>query len=253
MGNKKTSLKNIIKRIVLFIRKLLLPVSETWCNISAFCAKKAYKNKFDIEWKYCCGNEPEFFDHNIDLYWKWKAEGNSDWLERGVLNIFAIKMFENPVALELCCGDGFYTNYFYAYDCSKVYACDYDEKAIRMAEKKKRSNVIYEVIDIRSDLNKYDKIFTNVIWDASMAYFSADDIDKIIINVKNLMNPDGIFSGSTLLDKDGFKYNISQFKSIEEVRKFFESHFKCVKIIGRTTDKRVNVYFYASDSLLPFS
>lgn len=99
-------------------------------------------------------DKPENFDHEIDLYWLWGASGRSDWLERGVYNVQALKMFEKPIVVELCCGDGFNAKSFYSNSAIKVMACDFDKSIIRTAKRKnQRKNIVYKVADIRNGIN----------------------------------------------------------------------------------------------------
>ncbi|MCH5266996.1 MAG: class I SAM-dependent methyltransferase [Lachnospiraceae bacterium] len=100
-------------------------------------------------------DNPENFDHEIDLYWQWDAKCVPYWLERGVYSVQALKIFDNPIVIELCCGDGFNAKHFYSTSADKIFACDFDKAIIRTAKRKnKRDNIVYKVADIRDGINK---------------------------------------------------------------------------------------------------
>lgn len=124
-----------LKRIYKFIT---VPVYKLEGTIAKKFIAHAYKRLFFSEW---CVDNPEQFDHDIDLYYQWPSSNNPHWLERGVYNLIAIKQYENPVLIELCCGEGFNTTRFYSKSCKKIWACDFDRKAIKEAKK----NIPYQM------------------------------------------------------------------------------------------------------------
>ena len=74
-------------------------------KLSAF----THRQQLQVEWE--IGPLPEWFDHNLDLYYQWRAQRNPLWLERGCFSSLALA--GNPRLLELCCGDGFNSFHFY--------------------------------------------------------------------------------------------------------------------------------------------
>ena len=87
---------------------------------------------------------------------------NPMFFERGVFNRLAIR--EDSEILELSCGDGFATKYFYSQKAKKVIAVDYDKRAIDRAKKINNSNNIeYLCMDVKENLPAGE--FDNVIWD----------------------------------------------------------------------------------------
>lgn len=142
-----------------------------------------------IQWSLPPG--PEFFDHQIDLFYQWLARRNSIWLERGV---FGSLVLRGGRVLELACGDGFNTRNFYSLRSERVVACDFDPKAIKTAqEKNKASNIKFLLADIRTEMPEGK--FGNVIWDAAIEHFTPDEIAKILAGIKLRLTDDGILSG----------------------------------------------------------
>lgn len=88
-----------------------------------------YKQR--LESIYYGPNPPAWFDHRIDLYYHWPR--NLFWVERGV---FPRKyMFKGCKVLDLFCGDGFFSYYFYSTIADEIDALDLDPQAIAHAKK----------------------------------------------------------------------------------------------------------------------
>lgn len=143
----KLFFKRILKKITVPIFGCITVVARKLCSV-------AYRGLFHFEWFV---DNPENFDHEIDLYWQWNAKCLPYWVERGVYSVQALKMFEHPIVIELCCGDGFNAKHFYSTSADKILACDFDKAIIRTARKKNgRNNIIYKLADIRDGI---DQIF----------------------------------------------------------------------------------------------
>ena len=140
-------MKNMIKRLR---KRILLCIFRPLASCAKRFAAFAYAGLFHAEWDF---DPPQNFDHELDVYYLWHKSCQSHWLERGVFSSLALQQFESPVAVELCCGEGFYDIYFYANSAKYIYACDIDEKAIRVASKRnRRDNVEFAVADIRNEI-----------------------------------------------------------------------------------------------------
>lgn len=251
--------KRMIKKLVLALRGGVLKICKLETALAAIWVKKAFRREYRWRWEYSFGNVPDFFDHRIDLYWKWTAQGMPHWLERGVYSLKALKMFDEPRLLELCCGDGFNTKYFYATSCRYICACDYNKDALKLAcSVNKAPNIEYEFCDIRYDLLNLPAVkkgkFTNIIWDASIAYFNNEEIEQIMFSIKKCLFEDGVVSGQTIIEEDheNFSLNINKFSSLEEIEAFFSPWFKHVYVFETVYSDRHNAFFYASDGLVPF-
>lgn len=197
---------------------------------------------------------PEWFDHNLDLYYLWGTDkGNCFWLERGVFSNLAIK--PGARVLELCCGDGFNAKYFYKYRAQEIYSCDFDKSAIAHANHiNKNEKTNYFIADIR--YNMPEGHFDNIIWDAAIEHFTPEEIDAIMKNIKQRLGDDGIISGYTLVEREDGKsleQHEYEFKSKEDLIRFFTPYFRNVKVFETMYPNRHNLYFYASDGVLPLS
>lgn len=214
-----------------------------------------HKLQFILEWRL---NNPEYFEHQMDLNWKWHETRSSYPMERGVFSAFALGN-ENPttgLTLDLCCGDGFYSYYFYSKRSAKVVGIDFDPQAIKFARKNygQAGNIDFIVGDIRSDIPNGP--FDNIVWDAAIEHFTELEIQNLVGRIKSVLKGDGILSGYTIVEPEHGGKHLHQheyeFHNKEDLARFLSPHFKNVQVFSTVYPDRTNLYFYASDSLLPF-
>jgi SAM-dependent methyltransferase len=145
-----------------------------------------HKVQFFIEWRL---ENPEYFEHQMDLNFKWHETRTSFPMERGVFSSFALRdeLPSTGNTLDLCCGDGFYSYYFYSKRSKKVTAIDFDRNAIEFAVKNYglAGNIDFVVGDIRSDIPEGP--FDNVIWDAAIEHFTEHEIENLMLKIKKVM------------------------------------------------------------------
>lgn len=239
--------KFVVKRIPKYILETL---AELECTMARRWVSSAHRRLMSIQWSLPPG--PEFFDHQVDLFYQWLARRNSLWLERGVFGSLALR---GGAVLELACGDGFNARNFYSLRSARVVACDFDPKAIKTARgKNSASNIEFLLADIRTEMPEGK--FENIIWDAAIEHFTPDEIAKILAGIKSRLTDDGILSGYTIVERaDGTK-SLSQheyeFKSKEDLLRFFTPQFRNVTVFETEYPERHNLYFWASDGMLPF-
>ena len=212
---------------------------------------QSHRIQFFLEWKLL--PNPEWFDHYMDLYYQWKKFRNPLWIERGIFNLLAVK--NGGALLELCCGDGFNSYYFYSIRGKNIVSVDFDRGAITHAKKNHRAdNIRFGVSDIRTEMPVGQ--FDNVIIDAAIEHFTESEIVQILKGVKERLKVGGILSGYTIVEKDDGSKSLHQheyeFKSKDDLAGFLVPHFKNVKVFETIYPSRHNLYFFASDSTLPF-
>jgi len=196
---------------------------------------------------------PEFFDHKIGLYWMWRAKRSPHWAERGVFSLLALQ--RGGKALELCCGDGLNAHFFYSIRVGSMLSVDFDPKAIAHARRHFRAeNVTYQLADIRTQMP--EGVFDNIVWDAAIEHFTEQEIADIMGNIKKRLTANGILSGFTIVERaDGKKmlpHHEYEFKSKDDLARFFRPHFRNVKVFETIYPDRHNLYFWASDGVVPF-
>ncbi len=238
--------KSIYKRFLEGIFGLESKIASRW-------AGSAHKRLLYSQWAVL--PNPEWFNHDIDLYYQWKIQNkNSFWVERGVFSSLALLGGD---VLELASGDGFNTKYFYSKRSKKVIACDFDPTAIKHSKKNNSyENIEYILADIRTDMPEGK--FQNVVWDAAIEHFTEDEIAKLMPDIKSRLTDEGILSGYTIVEEDHGKegkmlhQHEYEFKNKEDLERFLTPYFKNVNVFETFVDDRHNLYFWASDSVLPF-
>ena len=252
MINLKKSLVGLIRIILKPLKNPLLRFIKPWNALLRKIISKSHKIQMQIEWG--IPTNPEWFDHYEDLYYLWGHENkNSFWLERGVFSSLAVK--EHANILELCCGDGFNAQHFYAPKAVKVVAVDFDESAIKHARKYNQSpNIQYDVKDIRSDMPGGE--FDNIVWDAAIKHFTENEIAALMKTIKSRLKVGGVLSGYTIVERAGGKslaQHEYEFKDKKDLLRFLEPYFANVIVFETIFPERHNLYFYASDGILPFT
>ena len=219
-------------------------------------ASGAHRFQFLVEWGV---DNPEFFDHYIDQFYAWKKTRNSLPWERGVYSSFAIqattKGGRKPAVLELCSGDGFMAYHFYSLLAESVAAVDFDATAIKFAKRNSQAeNIRFILGDIRTDIP--EGLFDNIIWDQAIEHFTEAETEALMSTIASRLKPDGIFSGDTIVERhDGHKrlhQHEYEFHDKSDLARFFTPYFKHVQVFETTFPTRTNLYFYASNTALPF-
>ena len=250
--NMRCFMKNFIKKILILLKPILLFLFEIEASISRRWSSSVHKRLYWATWK--IPQHPEFFDHHIDLYYQWLKNRSSWWLERGVFGSIAIKKDGN--LLELACGDGFNTRNFYSAIAKKLIACDYDKNAIYLARQKNSAlNIDFILADIRNNMPIGS--FDNIVWDAAIDYFTPDEIKSIMLNIKErLRERNGILSGNAPAKKNDVKNSERhecEFEDMADLKRFLTPYFKNVIVFETVFPERRNLYFWASDGVIPFT
>jgi len=240
-------MKRAIKRL---LRPILEGIYGAEAALAARWASGAHRRHMWAQWS--LGSNPEFFDHHQDLYYQWTVTRNSLWVERGVFGSLALK---GGNVLELACGDGFNAKNFYSLRSRKIIACDFDPEALALARRKNAApNVTYVLADIRHAMP--EGRFENIVWDAAIEHFTPDEIAKIMVDIKSRLTPDGTLSGYTLVEKEDGSHHLHQheyeFHDMEDLARFLRPHFKNVRVFETLYPDRHNLYFWASDGVVPF-
>jgi len=210
--------------------------------------------QFRIEWLV---DNPEHFDHYLDINFRWKRDREAFPMERGVFSSFALAT--DPMlkgsTLDLCSGDGFYSYYFYSLRSSDVIGIDFDQTAVKWSRRNFGGvNIDFVLGDIRTSIPEGP--FDNIIWDAAIEHFTPSEIKDLMLKIKRSLAVNGILSGYTIVASSGGIKHLHQheyeFHDKQDLARFLTPHFKNVQVISTKYETRENLYFYASDSLLPF-
>jgi SAM-dependent methyltransferase len=242
---------NALRKRLAFAKPFLEALFSIEARASEWWAAGAHHRLFPVQWGIF--PLPEFFEHKVGLYWRWKATRSPHWVERGVFSLLGMK--PGCRVLELCCGDGFNAHYFYSARAGSILSVDFDPKAIAYANRNFRTNnVTYQVADIRTQMAEGE--FDNIIWDAAIEHFTETEIADLMLNIKKRLAGTGTLSGHTIVERpDGRKmlpHHEYEFKSKDDLARFFRPHFRNVKVFETIYPDRHNLYFWASDGVIPF-
>jgi SAM-dependent methyltransferase len=210
--------------------------------------------KFQCDW--LIPPEPEFQDQFLNQHYLMPEFKRTFWLEGAVFCGLGIKPGRR--ILELCCGMGWYTDYFYSPFASEIIAVDFDPRAIEMAQRfHQQPNIKFEVMDIREKFPTGP--FDTVIWDGAIEHFTEKEIDGVMKNLKAVMTPDACLLGYTIAETASapqLPTHETHFSGIEHVAGILRPFFKNVRAFERIhptlSPPRHNLFFYASDGVLPF-
>ena len=243
-------IKKALHKSIIAFKLLMELIIEIECALAKRWVSSAHHQLMSVQWG--LPPQPEFFDHHLDLYYQWLKSRNSLWLERGVFGSLVLK---GGGVLELACGDGFNAKNFYSLRSSHIIACDFDPKAIRTAKKKNSApNIEFILADIRT--NMPEGMFENIIWDAAIEHFTPVEIAQILDGIKSRLQESGILSGYTIVERSDGK-SLSQheyeFKNKDDLLNFLSPHFNNVTVFETIYPSRHNLYFWASDGVLPFN
>lgn len=175
---------------------------------------------------------PAWFDHRIDLYYHWPH--NLFWLERGVLP--RKHMFEDCIVLDLFCGDGFFSRYFYSTIAGHIDAIDKDPGAIAHAKRwHSHPKVNYVTADVREQSfprSHYDVI----VWSEGIEHLNEADYATIADRIKSAMGEKAVLVGSTPIVpvqqscKRAWEHR-NEFTSKSQLREFLSRDFSDVQIL----------------------
>ena len=243
---------------VIAIIKRYLPLVSTVRYLNQMIRKfslQSHRLQRYIEWII---DNPEYFDHQMDINYQWHISRFSYPMERGVFSSFALMGADGKTkgkTLDLCSGDGFYSYYFYSARSVSTLGMDFDKQAIRWSKKNyKARDLLYQLGDIRFDMPS--EKFDNIVWDAAIEHFTESEINSLMLRIKSSLVPSGILSGYTITEKDHNSKHLHQheyeFHNKADLARFLKPHFKNVQIFETHYSDRTNLYFYATDDLLPF-
>ncbi len=136
---------------------------------------------------------PSWFDHRMDLYYLWPE--NLFWLERGVLPRRHMK--PGCTVLDLFCGDGFFSRYFYSTIADHVDAVDKDSKAISHAAKwHAHPKVHYAQLDAVTTAFPR-KHYDVIVWFEGIEHLDLSEYAVVIQRIKAAIGMNGLLVGST--------------------------------------------------------
>jgi SAM-dependent methyltransferase len=175
-------------------------------------------------------------------------------VERGVFSSLALK--PRGRLLELACGDGFAARNYFSLRSREVICCDFDPRAIATARRYHAApNITHILADIRTTLPEGN--FDNIVWDAAIEHFTPSEIDHLLREIARRLGPEGVLSGYTIVERPDRVKSLShheyEFQDKADLMRFLRPYFRSVTVFETTYPERHNLYFWASQGVLPFA
>jgi SAM-dependent methyltransferase len=187
--------------------------------------------------------QPQFFKHYLNIYtWNKKPE-NCAFAARG---IYAREnMISDCVVLDLCCGDGSISYYFFSDIALKIDAVDNNELAIKFAKKYNlRENINYLQMNILNE-NLPIKLYDVIVFNAAMLYFTLTEIDMVFKKIILAGKENFTFCGMVPINPEYVDHKIKFFDETE-VLNFLSIYFNRVEIKSQFEGKILTIYFKAN-------
>jgi len=189
---------------------------------------------------------PDFFDHRFDIafFERWRQP---HFFERGV---YASEICRGKRVLDLCSGDGAGAALFIAPVAASVLGLDQHPGAVAHARRRWQAigNLRFEEMDIRkSELPQ--RAFEVILWDASIQYFTEQEMDSVLARAREALAAGGILHGSTIRggSKKAQEQHRHEFASASELSELLRRHFSHVLIWTREHADRSSLYFRCSE------
>jgi 2-polyprenyl-3-methyl-5-hydroxy-6-metoxy-1,4-benzoquinol methylase len=226
---------------------VIIAVNGTVRKVSA----QLHRFQMALQWK--MGDNPEYFDHFIDLHYQLTDKLQAFPFQRGVWSLFAFPQDTRSV-LDIACGDGFFTKQFYASTGASVVAIDFDPQAIKFASRyNSHERISYVVGDVRNGLP--DGSFDVITLDAALEHFTEQEIHKLMSEIKDKLAKEGVLSGYTIKASETGHKLLHQHEyephSKEDLARFLKPYFSKVQVFETTSEERTNYFFHATDGVLP--
>lgn len=263
----------LLKKKLFKLNSILYPITFPIVNFLAqFSSKvteKFYGLLMTIEWGR--NPSPEWMDHDQDYFYQTRAKGKTFFLERGVLpKIFISEIIDNNQGLsslnilDLCSGDGFYSQFFLHDIAKNITMIDLDPLALDRAKKRKQrlpflknksfnyinadivSERIENILLKKNIFLKYDVI----IFNAAIEHFKEEQVFQILESCKKLMSKKGLIFGYTLVEDEEhvFDHHELLFKTKNDLKKIINKNFKNVECFQSISETRHNLYFLAKNN-----
>lgn len=260
------SFKRKLFKINNIIYPLIFPIINSLAHFSSKITEKLFGLVMLIEW----GREPapEWMDHDQDYFYQSRSKGKTFFFERGVLpKVFGSELIKNKEninslnILDLCCGDGFYSQFFLFDIAKNITLVDLDSNALKRAKKRSKKlkflkNVSFKYIEanivsekIEDSLNKknINLKYDLIIFNAAIEHFKESQVHEIFESCKKLMNKDGKVFGYTLVEDEDhmFHHHELLFKDKKDLNRLVSKNFSQVDCFQSHSQTRHNLYFIA--------
>jgi SAM-dependent methyltransferase len=207
-------------------------------RLAAICAKLLFIRDWQLEAR----GRPQFFKHSMNLaLWPFDP-ARWAFVARGVYAREA--MHRGCKVLDLCCGDGAYSRFFFSDIAGRVDAVDLDEYAIAYARRFHAApSVRYSRLDIVAEPFP-ERDYDVVVWNAAICYFSEPDIRRILEKIVAASRPEMKLFGM-LPKANGWIDHKTEFSHVADVEKYLRQFFDEVAVHAIDEGSVTSFYFRA--------
>jgi SAM-dependent methyltransferase len=198
------------------------------------------------DWHHETRGRPQFFKHNVNLAcWPFDSERWA-FTARGV---FARACMNRGCrVLDLCCGDGSYSKFFFSDIASFVDAVDSDDYAISYAKQLHTGiNINYYQLDIVNQPfpnSEYDV----VVWNAAICYFKISEIKIVIEKIVKASATGALFVGMCP-KANGWIDHKTEFVDAATLKCYLDQFYANVSVTEIDETSTTSLYFQASEAL----
>ncbi len=185
-----------------------------------------------------------YFDHRYDFL---QGPSNWYWQERGVFGARVIP--PQGKVLDLCCGEGTYSGFYYSTRAKHVDAIDRNPAALAVARRRfSLPNVSWIDADVLNQAfpsSDYDVVTLF----AAIEHFSVSNGTMLLNKIAGALKSDGILIGSTPIFAEEGGHNVehdNEFFSMGYLVEFMEPHFGRVDTWTSGWRGRTDAYFQCS-------
>ncbi len=195
-----------------------------------------FKVLFRRQWTW--GEQPHFYDHRHNIWGLLRGKSEPWGLWRG----FRAGRLIQPgdVVLDIGCGDGFFTQRFFATRAAHVDGIDIEPSATAHARRHYSApNVTYHLTNAvtqRFPRERYDMI----VWDGAIGHFDPSTTETMVTKIARATDR---FCGSESLGREGADH-LQFFETAEDVAALFQPHFTEVTTEVSTYGYRTEVYWH---------
>lgn len=178
-----------------------------------------------------------------EIYWeKHLKEDDINSIEDNWVEEYLKYLPSNGNLLDLGCGIGQYSNYFYSLGY-KVSACDISYKAIDEL-KKNNSKIDTKIQDMNELLDYEDCMFDIVFANLSIHFLNDEKTKQLLSEIKRILKPNGIFIGSVNSTK---AYEFIKDHVIELESNYYDSNGRNVRLFDKNS---IDNYFKNFENIM---
>jgi len=261
--------KKKIFRLNNIIYPIIFPIINFFAQIFSKITEKLYGLLMLIEW----GRDPspEWMDHDQDYFYQSRSKGKTFFFERGTLpKIFASELIKdkrnikNLNILDLCSGDGFYSQFFLHDIASNITMIDLDTEAIKRAKQRSKrlkflskikidyivEDILKTKLEVITENNNLKEKYDLIIFNAAIEHFKEEQVSEIFESCKKILNKNGIVFGYTLVEDEDhvFDHHELLFKTKEDLKNLVSKNFNNVECFQSLSETRHNLYFLAKNN-----